>query len=117
MAVILFNFGPKTLLPQRFEEHRTISEIYPELETYTPLFASNYQFASLLSFHLHRIVYKVAGSGRVDFFDFLFSADQTPSKIYFFAQVDQSLPERFSSFKKTLLKKFDSHLALFEVTP
>lgn len=66
----LFGVEADRLKTYEFVRYRALESRAQKADPDLPLFASSYQMAGALSFATHRIVPKLAGINRVDFFDF-----------------------------------------------
>ena len=80
----------KTYELKKFDEFLPIVKQYPGA-----VWASTYQMASVLSYRSQIPVYKLAGSSRVDFFDFRSEAVPKIEHFYLLVEPEQMLPQRY----------------------
>ncbi len=66
----LFGIKADRLKTYEFVRYKSLERKVQEYPMSTPMYASSYQMAGALSFAAHRVVPKLAGINRVDFFDF-----------------------------------------------
>ncbi len=94
-----------------------LSDIYPLMSQYQPLYGASYQVASLLSWKTNSFVPKLNELSRTDFFDSL--PESTPAERDFYAlKYDYSAwPAKYDHYKKTYVRSFDkAGLELYHFT-
>ncbi|MGE3974076.1 MAG: ArnT family glycosyltransferase [Bdellovibrionales bacterium] len=90
----------------------------PIYEKYQPFYASTFQMASTLSYKLKRPVYKMAGVGRKDFYDFLPEAKGPNQKFYLAAHIwDNFLGTTVDNYNMTNIIRLEEPMVLMELTP
>lgn len=81
----------------------------------TPLYARSYQMASSVSFIQKRIVYKLKGINRRDFFDHLEESLPTTDVFYLAAEKQDLLPEQYSEYKRIRTIAVDDRHEIWEL--
>lgn len=71
--------------------------LVPEAERLPNLYASNYQMAAALSFRARKLVPKLAGMNRRDFFDFLYLSQPIEDRFFLAAEKGERPPERYEA--------------------
>lgn len=93
----------------------TVTEIYPVIKSYSPLYGPTYQMSSLISLMTDLQVPKLPGLSRYDFYDAVIDFPTT-SKFYVLKYESTSWPNQYSSYKKSKLESFEKYkLELYEL--
>lgn len=113
MTLLFMPIGQKkiTALPTSL----TVTEIYPVIKSYSPLYGPTYQMSSLISLMTDLQVPKLPGLSRYDFYDAVIDFPTT-SKFYVLKYESTSWPSQYSSYKKSKLESFEKYkLELYEL--
>lgn len=99
---------------QAAQEYQGILEAVPR---YQPIYAGNYQLASLLSFNAKRPIYKARGYSRHDFFDDLPESIPREKHYYIVVEKEQRFPQELSARGHREIDGFriDRHHFIIEV--
>lgn len=90
-----FDFVPDQLSPSKIKEIRLIEFASRATQSYRPLYTTSYQLAAKMSFETKEDIYKLKGSGRVDFFDSLKKSLPEEGSFYFLTWRGDHLPELY----------------------
>lgn len=94
-----------------------MNELIPLAEKYEPLFGPSYQVSSLLSWQTQRVIPKLNGLSRHDFYDSLPESTPTTATFYALKNDYSSWPQQYDRYKKTRLLVFDkTGLELYQLS-
>lgn len=103
-------------LPKAKEFHE-FQPLLPFVEQYQPIFVHSYQMASKLSYDLKRPIYKLKGSHRTDFFDFIAESNPVTDHFFFATETGWSLPYEWQKQGYSVIKKIhiDERFFILEI--
>lgn len=114
--LVAFLVSPfSTAVKKNLVNSTQLAEVLPLVDTHQPLFGPSYQFASLLSWKTQKIMPKLKGLSRLDFYDSL--PESSPANTSFFVlKYDISdWPKEYEVYKKIKIQSFDNiNLALYQ---
>lgn len=94
-----------------------VVQLRPYVEKYQPLYGPNYQISSLISWDQQKLIPKLAGMSRQDFFDHLPESKPIEKTIYVLKHIDSEWP---TTTQNAVIKKLDDipnlELQLFQVS-
>ncbi len=104
----LYAVGQYQLIPHKVYETNEFSQLVDQTRAYRPLYLSNYQLAAFFWYKTQTPAYKLKGSRRLDFFDFL-PESQPQTRVFFFVRNEEDawpswLEEQTAQIQ--LIKKF-----------
>ncbi len=107
---VLFGF----LLSEKSEKVRLnlvnesqLSEIYPLIDQYKPLYGPSYQVASLISWKTGVFIPKLSSLSRIDFFDSLSASTPQNKEFYVLKYNNSAWPDKYVRYNKNKIRSFD----------
>lgn len=85
-----------------------LTDLYPLVEQYKPLYGASYQVAALLSWKTQQNVPKLGELSRIDFYDSLVESIPISDSFYALKYDYSEWPAKYKAYKKTRLQVFDN---------
>ncbi|OQW50573.1 MAG: hypothetical protein A4S09_01920 [Proteobacteria bacterium SG_bin7] len=92
LSQLAFHWIPSSSITKKMDEIHQYKPLVAAATKQIPLFTSNYQMASLLSFYVKKPFFKLNSVGRKDFFDYLPGSKPTTKEFYWSANDTTPLP-------------------------
>lgn len=96
---------------------KDVIELRPIVNKFAPLYGPTYQISSLLSWDNQKLIPKLSGLSRFDYYDRMPESKPTEKIFYVLKYTDASWPNYLSNYKFTQLERFDKlDLELYKVS-
>ncbi len=92
LSQFAFHWIPASSITKKMDEIYQYKPVVAAIKKQIPVFTSNYQMASLLSFYIKKPFFKLYNVGRKDFFDYLPGSKPTTKEFYWSASNKTPLP-------------------------